>query len=198
MSNEFEDLNLDMDQPEPTPRGRRQAVPTQLYMLAAILLAVACAYLVLLHSDNRALIQLLQNQKQRARDQYEELRGPSKAARKALTELADHAANEAELHRNQGNREQALADIAHARYLLDLAQKLSACVDCSAREVKPIDAKLAKLIDKLQPTQEETARLEPPTDSLTLGPALEKKIPQPQPEQPEVSGENNSGGEPDA
>ena len=198
MSNESDDLNLDMDQPEPAPRGRRAAVPTQLYVLVAILLAVACVYLVWLHGENRALIQLLQNQKQRARDQYEKLRGPSKAARKALTELADHAANEAELHRSQGNREQALADIAHAQHLLSLAQKLSTCVDCSAREVKPIDAKLTKLIDKLQPTQEETARLEPPTDSLTPGPALENKIPQPQPEQPEVSGENHSGGESDA
>lgn len=198
MSNEFEKLDLDVRQSEPAPRRHHQVVLPQLYMLVAILLAVACAYLVLLHSENRALIQLLQNQKQRARDQYEKLRSPSKAARKALTELADHAANEAELHRSRGNREQALADIAHARHLLSLAQKLATCVDCSAREVKPIDAKLTKLIDKLQPTQEETARLEPPTDSLTPGRAPEEKSSKREPEQSEISGSNNSGGESDA
>ena len=199
MSNEFDDLNLDIDQPEPAPMSRRRAVSTPLYMLMAVLLAGACAYLVQLHGENRVLIQRLQDQQQRAQDQYEKLKGPSKEVGEALTELADHVANEAELHSSQGNRKQALADVEQARHLLGLAKKLNACSSCPNRETDPIDAKLTKLIDKLQPTQEETARLEPPTGTSRQppGPPLEKK-PQPHPEQPEVSGENNSGGKPDA
>ena len=197
MSDEFDDLNLDIDQPEPAPRSRRRAVSTPLYTLVVVLLAGACAYLVWLYNEDQTAIQQLQGLMQKGQEERAQLTNSSKEVREALTELADHAANEAELHRSQGNREQALADIAHARHLLGLAKKLTTC-DCHTREMKPIDAKLAKLIDKLQPTQEETARLEPPTDSLTPGPALEEEIPQPQPEQPEVSGENHSGGESDA
>ncbi len=198
MSNEFENLDLDIDQPEPAPRRHNQAVPPQLYALVAILLAVACAYLVWLHGQDRWIIEDLQERAQGSNDQYKKLSVPGKEVKDALTTLADHAANEAELYRSRGSREQVLSNIARARYLLSLAEKLKACSTCPEREMGRIDAKLTKLIDKLQPTQEETARLEPPTDSHTPGPALEKKIPQPQPEQPEVSGENHSGGESDA
>ncbi len=199
MSNEFDDLNLDVDQPEPTPKGRCGAVPTQLYMLMAVLLAGACTYLIWLYNEDQTAIQQLQGLIQKTQEQRGQLINSSKEVREALTELADHAANEAELHSSQGNRKQALADVEQARHLLGLAKKLTTC-DCHTREMEPIDAKLTKLIDKLQPTQEETARLEPPTgtSSEPPGPPLEKKILQHQPEQSKVSGENNSGGESDA
>jgi len=60
VSNEFDDLNLDVDQPEPTPKGRCGAVPTQLYMLMAVLLAGACTYLIWLYNKDQTAIQQLQ------------------------------------------------------------------------------------------------------------------------------------------
>jgi len=158
VSNEFDDLNLDIDQPEPTPRSRRQPVPAQLYVLVALLLLVlagACAYLVRLHDENRVLIQRLQDQQQRAQDQYEKLRGPSKEVREALTELANHAASDTTLHNSQGNRKQALADLDRAQRLLQLADDLKTC-SCPS-ETKPIQAvqnKLDRLSADLQPTEQ--------------------------------------------
>jgi len=197
VSNEFDDLDLVMDQPQPTPKNRRQAVPTQLYMLVAILLAGACAYLAWLHNEDQKAIQQLQEIADKADEQRVQFTNSTKEVTEALAELADHAANEAELHISQDSRKQALADIEQARHLLGLARKLTTC-DCHTPEMKPIDAKLTKLAENLQPTKEEAARLEPPTGSQPPGPPLEKATPQPHPEQPEVSGENNSGGEPDA
>ena len=115
MSNEFDDPNLDVNQPAPDTKRAMPAVPSRVFTLVTVLLAVACAYLVWLHGEDRVLIQLLQDQGQQARDQYEELRGPSKEAREALTELADHAASETTLHHSQGNRQQALADLDRAQ-----------------------------------------------------------------------------------
>ena len=202
MSNEFDDLDLDIDQPEPTPMSRRRAVPTTLYMLMAVLLAGACAYLVRLHGENRVLIQRLQDQQQRAEDQYEKLRGPNKEVREALTELADHAASDTTLHHSQGNRKQALADLDRAQKLLQLADDLKTC-SCPS-ETKPIQAvqnKLDKLMADLEPTEQELPALVP-TEGASGGQAdsasVEAKLDQAQPEQPRKSGENHSGGKPDA
>jgi len=193
VSNKIEDPNLDVDQPEPAPKSRRRAVSTPLSILVAVLIVGGCTYVVWLYNkDQTAIIQKCQ-------DERAQFVNSSNKVRKALTKLADHAANEAELHSSQGNRKQALADVEQTRHLLSLAKKLTTC-DCQMHEMEPIDAKLTKLTENLQPTKEETARLEPPTgtSSQPPGPPLEKEIPKPQPEQPKVSGENNSGGESDA
>ena len=188
-----------MDQPKPDTKRAPTAVPAYVYALVAALLAVACAYLVWRDVENRAVIQNLESEKQRIQDQYEKLNGPSKQVTTALTELAAHAANEADLHSSQGNRKQALADIEQAQGLLSLAKKLTTC-GCQTREMDPINAQLTKLAKKLQPTSEESVAPEPSTTAASPppGPPLVKEIPKPHPEQPEVSGENNSGGEPDA
>ncbi len=202
MSNEFDDLNLDIDQPEPAPRSRRRAVSSPLYMLVAVLLAGACAYLVWLHGENRVLIQLLQEQQQRARDQYEKLRGPSKEVREALTELADHAASETTLHHSLGNRKQALADLDRAQKLLQLADDLKTC-NCPSEtaSIQAVQNKLDKLMADLQPTEQELSELVP-TEGASSEQAdatsAEAKTPQPQPEQPSKSGEQHSVDEPDA
>ena len=202
MSDEFDDLNLDIDQPEPAPRSRRRAVSTPLYMLVVVVLAGACAYLVWLRSEDRVLIQLLQDQEQRARDQYEELRGPSKDVREALTELADHAASEATLHHSLGNRKQALADLDRAQKLLQLADDLRTCNCPSETEsIQAVQNKLDKLMADLQPTEQELSELVPTegTSSKQADSAsAEAKVDQAQPEQPNESGEQYSGGEPDA
>ncbi len=204
MSNEFDDLDLDIDQPEPAQMSRRRAVPTPLCLLVAVLFAGACAYLVRLHGENRVLIQLLQDQQQRAQDQYdqyEKLKGPGKEVREALTELADHAASDTTLHHSQGNRKQALADLDRAQKLLQLADDLKTC-DCP-NETKPIQAvkyKLDRLIADLQPTEQELPALVPTegaSGEQADSASAEAKLDQAQPEQPEVSSENNSGGKPD-
>ena len=202
MSDEFDDLNLDIDQPEPAPRSRRRAVSTPLYMLVAVLLAGACAYLVRLHDENRVLIQRLQEQQQRAQDQYEKLRGPSEEVREALTELADHAASETTLHYSLGNRKQALADLDRAQKLLQLADGLKTC-NCpsEAASVQAVQKKLDKLMADLQPTEQELSELVPTEGASSEradSASAEAKLDQAQPEQPNESGENNSGGEPDA
>jgi len=202
VSNEFDDLNLDIDQPEPAPRSRRPAVSTPLYMLVALVLAGACAYLVWLHGEDRMLIQVLQDHEQRARDQYQELRGPSTEVREALTEMADHAASETTLHHSLGNRKQALADLDRAQKLLQLADGLKTCNCPSETEsIQAVQNKLDKLRAGLQPTEQELSELVP-TEGASSEQAdsasAEAKLDQAQPEQPNKSGEQHSGGEPDA
>jgi len=202
VSDEFDDLNLDIDQPEPAPRSRRRAVSSPLYMLVVVVLAGACAYLVWLHNEDRVLIQLLQDQEQRARDQYEELRGPSKEVREVLTELADHAASETTLHHSLGNRKQALADLDRAQKLLQLADDLKTC-DCPSEteSIQAVQNKLDKLRADLQPTAQELSELVPTegaSGEQADSTSAEAKLDQAQPEQPNESGEQHSGGEPDA
>ena len=202
MSDEFDDLNLDIDQPEPAPRSRRPAVSTPLYMLMALVLAGACAYLVWLHGEDRVLIQVLQDHEQQARDQYQELRGPSREVREALTEMADHAASETTLHHDLGNRKQALADLDRAQKLLQLADDLQTC-NCpsEAESIRAVQNKLDKLMADLQPTEQELSELVPTqgaSGEQADSASAEANLDQAQPEQPNESGENNSPGEPDA
>ena len=164
--------NMDAEQPEPTPRRHRPAVPPQLYALVALLLGVGCVYLVWLHGEDQMAIQQLEQLMEKANNERAQLNKSTKEVREALTELADHTANEAELHRKQGNRKQALADVQRARYLLSLAIKLTTC-NCHKHKMKPIDAKLTKLTQSLHLTKEEVAMLE------SSGSPSEKEVPQP-------------------
>ncbi len=202
MSNEFDDLDLDMNQPEPTPRSRRQVVPGQLYVLVALLLAGACAYLAWLHNEDQTAIQRLQGLMQKTQEQRTQLIKSSKTVREALTELADHAVNEAELHRSQRSRKQALADLDRAQKLLGLAENLKTCSCPSETEpVRAVQNKLDKLIADRQPTEQDLSEIVPTegTSSEQADSAsAEGKSDNAQPEQPNKSGENNSGGEPDA
>ncbi len=161
MNAEFEDPNPDVDSSGRHTRRTPPAVSSHVFALVAVLLAVACCYLVWVYGQDQATINDLQNQVQQSEDKYKELRNSSKKVTSALVTLADHAANEAELYRRQGNRKQALAGIAQARHLLSLAEDLKACSTCSHRAADRIDAKLTKLTDALQPTPEEAARLQP-------------------------------------
>ncbi len=211
MSNEFGEPNADVEEPDPETKRAPTPVPTYVYILVAVLLAATCIYLFWLHGQDQAVIQYLRNKIEQAQSQYKGLKDASKEAIDTFTELADHAANRGELHRSQGNRKQALADVAQARRLLNLAKKLTTG-EHYTYEMKQTDAKLTKLIKTLQPTPEERAMLEP---QHKTPPTMDKHMPIPnpypcstcnknkkrsqlKPEQLKVSGEKNSGGESDA
>jgi len=199
MDDEFEELNLDWEESQPPPRksGRRSA---GLYGLLAVVLAGACVYLAWLHQENRAAIRQLEARVHRARNAHTKIEYASKKVRDNLIQLADYAASETKLHHRLGNRKQALADLDRAQKLLALAEDLDTC-GCQGKASQAVKDKLGELIADLQLTKQELSQLassEGADSRQADSTSAEAKSDQTQPEQPNESGEQHSGGEPDA
>ncbi|MHC3129141.1 MAG: hypothetical protein IBV52_03595 [Candidatus Bathyarchaeota archaeon] len=204
MNDEFEDLGLDWEEPQPPPERKPARRWTVLGMLGFLLLAAACSYLAVVYQENRAAMQRLQAGVERAMRDHRQLQDASTEVRGALIQLADHAVSETTLHHRLGHRKQALADLDRAQKLLALAENLKTC-NCPS-ETESIQAvavqdKLDKLIADIQPIQQELSQPAPAEEASSEqadSASAEAKLDQAQPEQPNKSGEQYSGGEPDA
>jgi len=202
MNDEFRDLGLDWEESQPPPERKPARRWRTLGMLGFLLLVVACSYLAVLYQENRVAIQQLQAGMRLATRDYRQLKDAGAKVRDALIQLADHAVSETTLHHRLGNRKQALADLDRAQKLLALADNLKTC-NCPS-ETEPIQAvkdKLDKLIADLQPTKQELSQLAPAEGASSKqadSASAEANLGQAQPEQPNKSGEQHSGGEPDA
>ncbi len=198
VDDEFEELNLDQEESQPSPPRKSGGPSAGLYSLLAVVLAGACVYLIWLHQENQTTIRQLEGRV----NAYTKLEDASKKVRDYLIQLADDAASETKLHHRLGNRKQALADLDRAQELLALARNLETCSCPSETEpIRMVKHKLDELIADLRPTKQELSQLAPSegadsrqADSTTT----ETKLDQTQPEQPNKSGEKYSGGEPDA
>lgn len=156
MADEFDDLDISLTEEMPARRSRgRRAWP---YMLLAVLLALACAYLIRERYENATAVGRLQKQVQRQESKQTDLADMMTEVGDALVELSEYAASEAELHHGLGDRKQALADLDRAMHLLDLAQDLGKCT-CGGTTTKRVNNKLKELVVLLEPTEEEVPGL---------------------------------------
>ncbi len=200
MDDGFEDLSLDWDESQPPPPRKSGGPSAGLYGLLAVVLAGACAYLVWVHQENQAAIRQLEARVQSDKNAYTKLEDASEKVIDDLIQLADHAASETKLHCRLGNRKQALADLEHAQKLLALAEALETC-GCPSEASQAVKDKLDELVADLQPPKQELSQLAPSEGAdrqQADSASAEEKMHQPRPEQPNISGEKPSGGEPDA
>ena len=135
-------------------KARVIVAPVIVVVLLAVLLALACAYLIWERYENATAVGRLQKQVQRQESKQTELAETMTEVGDALVELSEYAASEAELHHGLGNRKQALADLDRATHLLDLAQDLGNCL-CAGKPAKRVNNKLKGLVALLEPTEEE-------------------------------------------
>ncbi len=156
MTDEYDELDLDLGGPPPARPAHARRVG--MYAFLAFVLAVACAFLVWERNETAATTKQMQKRLQVLQDRWDKIQARQEGVGDALVNLSDHAVAEAELHHSLGKRKQALADIDRAMHLFELAEKMGKC-GCGDTLGAQVKRKMKAVIETLQPTEEELPRL---------------------------------------